>query len=112
MLERLVKDEESPETPAETRQWGLRHERESPVNHAYTPETLSAAQAHSVEEALWTALRALEEQAAIKKRLGERMRRQHNDAGADQLLKRARDLQQNAEQVRALLLNGVGANES
>jgi len=82
------------------------------VGHAYTPETLTSAQAGSVEEALWTALRALEEQAAIKRRVGERMRRQNHDAAADQLLQRAQQIEAQAEQVRALLLSGVGANEA
>ena len=81
------------------------------VGHAYNQETLLSAQARTVEEALWTSLRALEEQAAIKKRIGERMRRQNHDVLADQLTRRAHQIEQQAEQVRALLLNGVGANE-
>ena len=81
------------------------------VGHAYNPDTLASAQARSVEEALWTALRALEEQAAVKKRVGERMRRQNNDAAAEQLLRRGRELDAHAEHVRSLLLTGIGANE-
>jgi two-component system chemotaxis response regulator CheB len=81
------------------------------VGHAYTTETLTAAQARSVEEALWTALRALEEQTAVKNRVGERLRRQNQDAAADQMLRRAREVEQHAEHVRTLLLSGVGANE-
>jgi two-component system chemotaxis response regulator CheB len=81
------------------------------VGHAYNTETLTAAQARAVEEAVWTALRALEEQAAVKKRVGERFRRQNQDAAADQMLRRAREIEQHAEHVRTLLLSGVGANE-
>jgi two-component system chemotaxis response regulator CheB len=81
------------------------------VGHAYNHETLLSAQARTIEEALWTALRALEEQAAVKKRIGERMRRHDHDAAADQRLRRARQIDEQAEQVRALLLSGVGANE-
>jgi two-component system chemotaxis response regulator CheB len=81
------------------------------VGHAYNQETLLSAQARTVEEALWTSLRALEEQAAIKKRIGERMRRKNHDALAEQLMRRAEQIEAQAEQVRALLLNGVGANE-
>jgi two-component system, chemotaxis family, protein-glutamate methylesterase/glutaminase len=82
------------------------------VGHAYNPDTLSAAQARAVEEALWAALRALEEQAAVKKRVGERLRRQSQEAIGDQILRRAREIEQHAEHVRSLLLSGVGANES
>ena len=82
------------------------------VGHAYTPDTLAAAQARAVEEALWTALRALEEQAAVKKRVAERMRRQTHEAGGEQMLRRARELEGHAAHVRSLLLRGVGANET
>jgi two-component system chemotaxis response regulator CheB len=81
------------------------------VGHAYNHETLASTQVRTVEEALWTALRALEEQAAVKKRIGERMRRQNNDAAAGQLIRRAQQIEEQAEQIRALLLSGVGANE-
>ena len=42
------------------------------VGHAFTPDSLMAAQSQSLEEALWVALRALEESAAMARRLGER----------------------------------------
>ncbi len=81
------------------------------VGHAYAADTLGAVQAEAVEAALWTALRALEEQAAVKKRVGERMRRQNYDALATQSLRRAREIESQAEKVRELLLGGAGANE-
>ena len=81
------------------------------VGHAYNQETLLSAQARTVEEALWTSLRALEEQASIKRRIAERMRQQTHGAVADQLTRRAQQIEEQAEQVRALLMNGVGANE-
>jgi two-component system, chemotaxis family, protein-glutamate methylesterase/glutaminase len=82
------------------------------VGHAYNTDTLTSAQARNVEETLWTALRALEEQAAVKKRVGDRLRRQNQGALADQMLRRAREIEEHAENVRALLLSGVGANEA
>lgn len=80
------------------------------VGHAYTTETLTTAQAFAVEEALWTALRALEEQAAVKRRVAERMRRQGHEAGADAILKRVQELETHGQRVRELLMTGVGAN--
>lgn len=41
------------------------------VGHGYTGEALEAEQAQEVESALWTALRSLEESAAIRRRLAE-----------------------------------------
>ncbi len=81
------------------------------VGHAFTAETLLATQAHAVEQALWDALRALEEQAAVKRRIAERLRRRGHHVAADQIMARARVLQSQSEQVRRLLLSGVGAVE-
>jgi two-component system, chemotaxis family, protein-glutamate methylesterase/glutaminase len=46
------------------------------VGHAYSPETMLAAQGDVLEEALWTAMKTLEESARLSKRLaaGERER--------------------------------------
>jgi two-component system, chemotaxis family, protein-glutamate methylesterase/glutaminase len=81
------------------------------VGHAYTSETLTTEQAVTVEHALWTALRALEEQAAVRRRMAERARRQGMTASADRYQSRARELEHRAQQVRALLLEGAGAAE-
>jgi two-component system chemotaxis response regulator CheB len=79
------------------------------VGHAYTSETLTTEQAQVVEHALWSALRALEEQAAVRRRMADRARRQRMSASADRYEERARELEQQAQQVRNLVLAGVGA---
>jgi len=81
------------------------------VGHAFTAETLLTTQAHAVEQALWSALRALEEQAAVKKRIAERLRRHGHDVAADKIMAKARQLQSQGQQVRRLLLGGVSAAE-
>ena len=81
------------------------------VGHAYTGETLTSEQAIAVEQALWSALRALEEQAAVRRRLAQRMRRGGNNPSADRLQERALELEHQAQRVRELLLSGVGAKE-
>jgi len=79
------------------------------IGHGYTSETLTAEQAMTVEHALWTALRALEEHAAVRRRMAERASRRGMTASADRYQERARELEQHAQKVRTLLLAGVGA---
>jgi two-component system chemotaxis response regulator CheB len=82
------------------------------VGHAYTSETLTIEQATAVERALWSALRALEEQAAVRRRLAERMRRVGHHSSADKFDRRVVELEGQAQSVRELLMAGVGAKEA
>ena len=45
------------------------------IGHGYTAETLMAAQSEKLEDALWGALRALEETAGMRRRMADRARR-------------------------------------
>jgi two-component system chemotaxis response regulator CheB len=82
------------------------------VGHAYTNETLTTEQALTVEHALWSALRALEEQAAVRRRMAERVLGKGRGLLAARLQERARELDEQAQQVRNLVLAGVGAAQS
>jgi two-component system chemotaxis response regulator CheB len=73
------------------------------VGHAYSPQTLLAAQTESAESALWTAVSILEEQVGVHRELMERA------AGADQRRHRqamARRLAA-AESVRRAILGSL-----
>ena len=63
------------------------------VGHGYTSDTLTSEQALTVEHALWTALRALEEQAAVRRRMAGRASRQGMTASADRYQQRALELE-------------------
>jgi len=81
------------------------------VGHAYTSETLTTEQALTVEHALWSALRALEEQAAVRRRMAERAVLNGKDIMAERYRQRARELDAHAQHVRNLVLAGVGSAE-
>jgi len=78
------------------------------VGHAYSPETLLAQQSDALEEALWVALRALEERAALSARLAERGKEQGQTLTAARFDEEARDASIRAEVVRKVLLKIVG----
>jgi two-component system, chemotaxis family, protein-glutamate methylesterase/glutaminase len=79
------------------------------VGHAYTAAGAIDAQGESVEAALWTALRALQERAQLSERLAARV----GSAGADRSRARfeadAHEAREQAEVIRSVLA-GNGSN--
>lgn len=73
------------------------------VGHAWSPESLEADQATGVENALWVALRALEEKASLVRRLADEAQTNGHHLSAEEYRARARHAEGQAEQVRALL---------
>ena len=88
--------------PGPVPQWVCR------VGHRFSPATLEAAQASIVEDALWTALRALEEQQSLAQRVAARARGRGSGRAADAFELRARETADRAERIRALLRDGHG----
>jgi two-component system chemotaxis response regulator CheB len=76
------------------------------VGHAWSAGTLLAAQSDSLEVALWTALRALEESAALSQRVVERLRKRGSDGAAERFAAQARDAAERAALIRDVLLQG------
>ena len=73
------------------------------VGHAYSAESLHADHADSVERALWAALRALEENAALVRRLADRASKRGHNRSAAMFQSRAGSLEQEAATVRTIL---------
>jgi two-component system chemotaxis response regulator CheB len=73
------------------------------VGHAYSEASYLAAHAEMVENALWTALRALEERVSFTNRLAARMRERGSERSAAEYEARAADLLQQARVVRESL---------
>jgi two-component system chemotaxis response regulator CheB len=95
----------------ETREGALVHFR-CRVGHAYTAESLLAHQADQLEAALWTALRSLEEHAALSRRLAERATARGHSHSASAFTEQAMDAEHHASTIRNVLsagLNGQAA---
>jgi two-component system, chemotaxis family, protein-glutamate methylesterase/glutaminase len=76
------------------------------VGHAFSEETLLAAQSDALEGALWSAVRALEEKGELARRLAERARGRgmpRSAAGFDQT---AQDAERGSSMIRETLLQG------
>jgi two-component system chemotaxis response regulator CheB len=73
------------------------------VGHAFTADSLMAAHSEALEEALYAALRALEESASLSRRLAERATNLNHSRVARNYLERARDTDNHANIVRTLL---------
>ena len=73
------------------------------VGHQFTLEGLDGQQRNSVEAALWTAVRALEERAELRTRMSERAAGSAMDAVAQGFAESAREAQQQAATIRELL---------
>jgi two-component system, chemotaxis family, protein-glutamate methylesterase/glutaminase len=77
------------------------------TGHAYSPESLLAEQFDTLEATLWAAVRALQENAALARRM-ERSMRQRDRTGASaagmRYAKRAEEAERHAEVLRGVLL--------
>ncbi len=90
----------------ETREGALVHFR-CRVGHAYTAESLLAHQADQLEAALWTALRSLEEHAALSRRLATRASGRGHSHSASAFTEQAMDAEHHATTIRNVLSTGL-----
>jgi two-component system, chemotaxis family, protein-glutamate methylesterase/glutaminase len=74
------------------------------VGHAYSAESLLAEKSESLEAAMWTALRALEEQAALSRRMIERAVTQGRTSSANSYRGKVAEAESHAELIRRVLL--------
>jgi two-component system chemotaxis response regulator CheB len=76
------------------------------IGHAYSEDSLLAAHGNALETALWTALRALEERAALLRRLSRRSEAAGRARSALRFAEHAAELERRAETVRLEVLPG------
>jgi two-component system, chemotaxis family, protein-glutamate methylesterase/glutaminase len=77
------------------------------VGHAWSPSALEAEQTHSVDEALWVAVRALEEKASLLHRLAREAHAGGRAHSAAAYAERAEHATAQAAQVRAVVEDDV-----
>ena len=81
------------------------------VGHAWTSDALLASQTETLDAALWTALRALEESAALSQQLSERARKRGNERLAERLADNATVATRRAATIRGVLVEATKVPE-
>jgi two-component system, chemotaxis family, protein-glutamate methylesterase/glutaminase len=82
------------------------------VGHAYSDEALLVHQGEQLEAALWTALRALEEHAALGRRLAARANSRGHAHSASAFTEQAMAAEHHASVIRVVLDKGIRTGES
>ena len=82
------------------------------IGHAFSTDALQAEQQSALEGALWAALRALEEQASLTRRMGVRAHEQGHDKSAERYNARALSSEVQAKLVREALNRGIDTQPS
>lgn len=79
------------------------------TGHAYSPESLLAKQSDAMDAAFWAALRALEENASLSRRMEKRARDRGNLLASTRYEQRALEADKHAALLRTILQHGEGA---
>ena len=90
---------------------GMRYYR-CRVGHSYTPETLEAHQSEELEAALWEALRALEENLALSRRLLEKAVQAHRNASSHYYSEKVKTGERRVELLRSVLAQTINTSIS
>ncbi|MFP2909691.1 chemotaxis protein CheB [Pyxidicoccus sp. 3LFB2] len=77
------------------------------TGHGYTSKALAAGQQVGIDEALWAALRALEESAALSRRMAARAKEHHHQHSANRFEERAEAAEAQVLVLRELVLGGM-----
>jgi two-component system, chemotaxis family, protein-glutamate methylesterase/glutaminase len=77
------------------------------TGHAFSPETLLAAQGDGIETALWEALRAIEERVSLRRRLVQQAKERGLTSLARHFEEKVRESEDAVESLRSLLLGRV-----
>jgi two-component system chemotaxis response regulator CheB len=73
------------------------------TGHAYSAGSLLAAIGEGIEDALWTAVRALEEGGLLMRQMASHVKANHNAGDAEALLARAEEAKRQSDDIRRLV---------
>jgi two-component system, chemotaxis family, protein-glutamate methylesterase/glutaminase len=82
------------------------------TGHAFTANTLIAEVSQHLENALWSAVRALEEKATFSRQMAARMKNRKSQQAANDHEKRAEMLDGEVSIIRELILNGYATKRN
>jgi two-component system chemotaxis response regulator CheB len=74
------------------------------TGHAYSPESVLAGQSEVFEEALWVALKTLEESVSLSRRLGAQARKRGHSRVAERFDERVQDAEQRIAVLKQVLI--------
>jgi two-component system chemotaxis response regulator CheB len=77
------------------------------IGHAYSAQTLLAEQSAALEDALWVALRALQESESLANRMAQRAQERGSTHSAAQFSEQAEAAHERAEIIRRALKSGT-----
>jgi two-component system chemotaxis response regulator CheB len=77
------------------------------IGHAFSPESIQAAQAEKIEEALWTALKTLQEKASLTRNIQQQAQNRNQYHLSSTLRERIEEIEKNADILSSVLQNGV-----
>lgn len=80
------------------------------TGHAYSVESLLAEQSDVLEQALWSALRALKEKAQLTRRLADRAKERKQSLTASRFEEQLQETERDAEVIRKVLVKGEDPN--
>jgi two-component system, chemotaxis family, protein-glutamate methylesterase/glutaminase len=81
------------------------------VGHAYSPESMLGAQDLVLEEALWSAVKTLEESARLSRRLAAAERQRGHGWLVERFEEKEKDSRERAEVIRRFLLRAMDASK-
>lgn len=82
------------------------------VGHSFTTDVFFAEQTQNLENALWSAVRVLEEKVTLSRHLAERMKNQKMLKGAREYEEHATKLDQEVSIIRELILSGFATKRT
>jgi two-component system chemotaxis response regulator CheB len=82
------------------------------TGHAYSPESLIAKQGDSLEVSLWAAVRALQENASLARRMERWMEQRGSESGRHRYQERASDAERHADILKEILMRNPAEMEA